>query len=103
MSKLTEAIEDAGVYCKVRVEGIHVTGMRVDEDHPYDSATNTGGRRLIGYKSEIVGEYGIDDISAAAATLGRKGGSAKTSAKTAASRANGKKGGRPRKINKNTA
>ena len=60
MSKFTEAIEDAGIYCKVRVEGTQVTGMRVDEDHPYDSATNTGGRRLIGYKSELVGEYGFN-------------------------------------------
>jgi Protein of unknown function (DUF2442) len=32
------------------------------------------------------------------ATVGRKGGQAKTPAKTAASRANGKKGGRPRKL-----
>jgi hypothetical protein len=35
----------------------------------------------------------------AAVVLGRKGGAAKTEAKTAASRANGKKGGRPRKNN----
>ncbi len=34
-----------------------------------------------------------------AASLGRKGGQAKTEAKTAASRANGKRGGRPRKNN----
>lgn len=36
--------------------------------------------------------------SAAAATLGRKGGQAKTEAKTAAVRENGKKGGRPKKV-----
>ena len=35
-----------------------------------------------------------------AATLGRKGGSMKSEKKTAASRENGKKGGRPRKENK---
>ena len=35
------------------------------------------------------------DISNAAAALGRKGGSAKSEAKTAAVRANGAKGGRP--------
>lgn len=38
------------------------------------------------------------EISEAAATLGRKGGSAKTPAKVAASRENGKKGGKPRNI-----
>lgn len=32
-----------------------------------------------------------------AAEMGRKGGAAKTEAKTAAARENGKKGGRPRK------
>ncbi|MNT97266.1 hypothetical protein D3C72_2395510 [compost metagenome] len=34
---------------------------------------------------------------AVAAAMGRKGGAAKTEAKKAAARANGKKGGRPRK------
>ena len=37
------------------------------------------------------------DISTAAATLGRKGGRAKSEAKTRAARENAKKGGRPRK------
>jgi general stress protein YciG len=37
------------------------------------------------------------DTSRAAATLGRKGGQARSEAKTAAARENGKKGGRPRK------
>jgi hypothetical protein len=59
MSKLTDAIEDAGQYCKVRVKGHEVTGMLVDEDYAYDSATNTGGRRLIGRKSELTAEYEI--------------------------------------------
>ena len=36
-------------------------------------------------------------VSAAAAALGRKGGQAKSPAKTAASRSNGAKGGRPKK------
>lgn len=37
------------------------------------------------------------EIATAAATLGRKGGTAKTEAKTAAARANGISGGRPRR------
>jgi hypothetical protein len=59
MSRLTEAIEDAGLYCKVRVKGELVTGMLIEENHAYESATNTGGRRLIGRKSELMVEYGI--------------------------------------------
>lgn len=39
-------------------------------------------------------------ISTAAATLGRKGGSVVSEAKTAAARANGKRGGRPKKTEK---
>lgn len=39
----------------------------------------------------------IDYAAFAAALLGRKGGSARSEVKTAASRENGKKGGRPRK------
>ena len=53
------------------------------------SATETVRQRL-----------GLDyGLSNPAATLGRKGGSAKSDAKAAASRENGKKGGRPRKAN----
>ena len=39
-------------------------------------------------------------LSGAASTLGRKGGKARSEAKTLACRANGKKGGRPRKVAK---
>lgn len=42
-------------------------------------------------------EIDMDDISRAAAALGRKGGSARSEAKTAAVRENGRKGGRPKK------
>lgn len=38
-----------------------------------------------------------NELSKAAAALGRKGGKAKSEAKTKAARENGKKGGRPRK------
>ena len=39
----------------------------------------------------------LADVSASAAILGRKGGAVKSDRKTRASRANGLKGGRPRK------
>jgi len=54
-------------------------------------------------KSEAASHFGVpvgfDDeaISNAASTLGRKGGSVKSGKKAAASRENGKKGGRPKK------
>jgi general stress protein YciG len=38
-----------------------------------------------------------DDLSEAAANLGRKGGQARTPAKARSSKENGKKGGRPKK------
>jgi hypothetical protein len=37
------------------------------------------------------------DLASIAAMLGRKGGQARTTAKASAARANGKKGGRPKK------
>ena len=42
-------------------------------------------------------EEGQSDISKAASAMGKKGGSAKTEAKSAAVRKNGKLGGRPKK------
>ena len=39
----------------------------------------------------------VDELLSTAQSMGRKGGNARTEAKTAASRANGAKGGRPRK------
>jgi hypothetical protein len=39
-----------------------------------------------------------ETMHAAAALLGRIGGKVKSAAKTAAARANGKRGGRPRKV-----
>lgn len=43
-------IEEGEKYCKVRInrDG-EITGMLADEDYTYDTATNTGGRRFIGY------------------------------------------------------
>ena len=42
--------------------------------------------------------YGMMGMSSSAASLGRKGGSSTSSAKWAASRENGRKGGRPKKV-----
>lgn len=47
-----------------------------------------------GGKREVVEQ---SEISKAASAMGKKGGSAKTKAKSSASRENGKLGGRPKK------
>lgn len=44
-----------------------------------------------------------NDLSQAAALLGRKGGQVRSEAKTRAVRENGRKGGRPRKVQPDTA
>lgn len=49
---------------------------------------------VAGLLRDLAGELG----SAAAVELGRRGGSAKTNEKAAAARANGAKGGRPRRV-----
>ena len=46
--------------------------------------------------TQALGEF-TPAVSAAAAVMGRKGGSARSEAKTAAVRENGRKGGRPKK------
>lgn len=45
----------------------------------------------------IAQKLGIGPVSAAAAAMGRKGGAVKSERKTASSRENGRKGGRPKK------
>lgn len=92
----------------------------ITTDHPASSygmpviVLEDGG--ALDYTSAILLDYRVEKISEAekpllaqwqrnmppvdinpAATLGRKGGEAKSDAKVAASRENGKKGGRPRK------
>jgi hypothetical protein len=58
-AEVARMIEDRGTYCKIRVaKDGQVTGMLVDQDHRYDPKTNTGGRRLVGYMSELA--YGIE-------------------------------------------
>jgi hypothetical protein len=48
-AELMRKIEDAGRYSKLLIdEDGQITGMLVDEDFPYQIATNTGGRRYIG-------------------------------------------------------
>lgn len=94
--------------------------LKINEQHLGSEATEQEARRMIallierGYEAEYgdaVGQRIEDAIpssvwdecmdtisaSAAAATLGRKGGSVKSEAKAAAARANGKRGGRPKK------
>jgi|GEM_PF-2712304 hypothetical protein len=59
------------------------------------------GRSEAGYMADIVEieiEVADEEISQAAAALGRIGGKAKSERKTLSSRENGKKGGRPRKM-----
>jgi hypothetical protein len=53
-------------------------------------------------KSEAASHFGVPvgdfgDVTAAASTLGKKGGKSKSERKAAASRENGRKGGRPKK------
>lgn len=48
--------------------------------------------------TERTGEYRVRHIHQAASSLGRMGGSVKSDRKTASSRENGKKGGRPKKV-----
>ena len=48
-AELMRKIEDAGRYSKLLIdEDGQITGVLVDEDFPYQPATNTGGRRYIG-------------------------------------------------------
>ena len=55
-AELTRAIEDAGRYCKVRIDSKgEVTGMLAAEDYRYHKPSNTGGRRYIG-------QYGDSDL-----------------------------------------
>jgi hypothetical protein len=48
-AELMRKIEATGRYTKLLIdEDGEITGMQVDEDFPYQPATNTGGRRFIG-------------------------------------------------------
>lgn len=52
---LIEAIEDDGAYRNVKIDKHgKVTGVCFDEPSHYHTDTNTGGRRLIGYDTEIL-------------------------------------------------
>jgi len=58
--ELMKRITDAGKYCKLRIDADgEITGMLVDEDFPYQPATNTGGRRFIGQygDEQLMREY----------------------------------------------
>ncbi len=63
-AELMRRIEAAGRYAKLLIdEDGEITGMLVDEDFPYQAATNTGGRRYIGqYGDEaLMREYEAAD------------------------------------------
>lgn len=47
--ELMKRISAAGKYYNLRIDADgEITGMLVDEDFPYQPATNKGGRRFIG-------------------------------------------------------
>jgi hypothetical protein len=59
-AKIAREIECVGIYCRVRIANDgQITGMLVDQDYRYDPRTNTGGRRLIGYMSELARDMGV--------------------------------------------
>lgn len=61
-SSLIRAIEERGKYTKVRInKNGEITGMLESEDYRYHSASNTGGRRFIGYfnETQLMEEYGF--------------------------------------------
>lgn len=51
---LIQAIEDDGRYRNVKIEGGKVTGVPVGEPSHYHSKTNTGGRRFLGWDTELL-------------------------------------------------
>lgn len=52
---LIEAIEQDGNYDRVQIDADgNVTGHEIGTPDQYDSATNTGGRVLISYDTDIV-------------------------------------------------
>ena len=56
--ELIEKIEESGKWVKVKIsKGGEVTGMLADEDYLYNMATNTGGRRFIGWVDDLTREY----------------------------------------------
>lgn len=69
-----------------------VRAMRDGDQDALDAATERGAKYLA-----VIADY-KDQLSRNAATLGRLGGSSTSKRKAAASRRNGCKGGRPRKI-----
>ena len=55
--ELIEAIEDDGRYYHVRIDTCgKVTGVPIGESPHHHTATNTGGRRFLGYDSEIAAD-----------------------------------------------
>jgi len=52
---LAREIEDDGRYDRIKIDAKgNVTGHPVGEPDRYTSATNSGGRRLLGYDTELL-------------------------------------------------
>lgn len=68
---------------------------RTDDGTPYDESVSERFASLAQLKESVRWDA---QRSSAASLLGARGGRAKSAAKTAAVRANGAKGGRPRKV-----
>jgi hypothetical protein len=84
--------------------GIRMTDAERDKDFQSEAAQYCTVPHQDCSKCSLV-NYGLDchnnhisSLKTAAAAMGRKGGSAKSERKTASSRENGRKGGRPKKI-----
>ena len=93
-SNIREYLGHNGAECRVRIKAdgsVERYGSPDAADRSKDFWADTGTREDV--LKEIARE---ETVSNAAAELGRRGGSKTSEAKRAASRENGKKGGRPR-------
>jgi len=86
-------MDEHGIFCVESPEFEMLLGAAETEGRAWEIFFELLDELLIEYKKGNLAGY----QNTAARMLGRKGGAAKTKAKIAASRANGLRGGRPRK------